>query len=160
VFGDQLKSSETIVLEITLGAYARTDTWLVEAKDFSTRHAGATHVSKTGSRARGRDNGGTGPNLAFDVSRQLVFRNFEIIGGLKIQPKPRAGLEVPRKAESRIWCNPAALVNNLCNSRHWDMKIERQPIHAELKRFHELGSQNFARVDGRKAFWRVSHDCP
>jgi hypothetical protein len=51
-------------------------------------------------------------------------------------------------------------VNDLCNSRHRNVQIERKPIHAELKGFHKLHAQNLARMDGRKAFLRLSHEFP
>jgi hypothetical protein len=69
-------------------------------------------------------------------------------------------LEVPCKPQGGIWRNSAALVNDFRNARHRDMKIEREPVHAELKRLHELRAQNFAGMNGRKALLSFSHEYP
>jgi len=76
---------------------------------------------------------------------------------LQIQPKPCAGIEVPGKAQSSVGRDPAALVNDFRNPCHGDAEIERQPIHAELKWFHELRAQNLAGVNGREAFLKLSY---
>jgi hypothetical protein len=77
-------------------------------------------------------------------------RSFEIIGGLKIQPEPGAGVEVAGEAQSCVGRNASAFVDNLGHSRYWDSKIERQTVHAEAQRLHEFGAENLAGVDGRQ----------
>jgi hypothetical protein len=72
------------------------------------------------------------------------LRNLQIVRGLKIQPKARAGIEVPREPQCRIWSNPAALVNDLGDSCYWYTEIERQTIHAQAQRFHEVRAQDLA----------------
>jgi hypothetical protein len=99
-------------------------------------------------------------NFSLDIARQFVFRNFEVVSSLEIQPKTCAGIEVPCEPKGGIRRDSAALVHDLRNARYRDMKIEREPVHAELKRFHELGAQNLARMDGWKAFLRLRHECP
>src|SRR5580704_7689904 len=80
--------------------------------------------------------------------------------GLEIQPETRAGLEIPRKPQGGIWRDAATFVNDLRNTRHRNVEIERQPIHAELKRLHELCAQNFAGMDGTKRPSDLSHVRP
>jgi hypothetical protein len=41
-------------------------------------------------------------------------------------------------------------MDNLRNSRYRHAQIERQSIHAELQRFHEVRSQNLAGMNGWK----------
>jgi hypothetical protein len=41
-------------------------------------------------------------------------------------------------------------MDNLRNSRYRHAQIERQSIHAELQRFHEVCSQDLTRMDGWK----------
>jgi hypothetical protein len=98
-------------------------------------------------------------NLALNVPQYPVFRSFQIIGGLEIQPKPRGGMKVTRKPQGSIRRHPPALVNDLRNSRNRNVEIEGQTIHAEFERLHEFCAQNFARVDRRKSFLRLSHEC-
>jgi hypothetical protein len=85
-----------------------------------------------------------GTNFPFNYAGELVVRNFQIVRGLKIQPKSRAGVEVPSQAQSSIRSNAAALMDDLGNARHWDAQIKRQPIHAQTQRLHELRTQNLA----------------
>src|SRR5258708_38096759 len=48
-------------------------------------------------------------NFPFNGAGELVLRHLEIVRGLKIQPKARAGIEVPSQPQSRIGSNAAAL---------------------------------------------------
>ena len=41
--------------------------------------------------------------------------------------------------------------------RNRHSQIERETIHAELKRFHEFGAQNFSGMDRGKQMLRFSH---
>jgi hypothetical protein len=83
---------------------------------------------------------------------------FEIEGGLKIQPETRACIEVSGQPQRRVRSYAAALVDDLGNSRHWHAKIKRQSVHTEPERLHELGAEDFAGMDGRKEFLRLSHE--
>jgi hypothetical protein len=56
-----------------------------------------------------------------------------------------------------MWRDSATFVNDLRNTRHRNVEIQRQPIHAEFRRLHEVRAQNFAGMDGGKAFLRLSH---
>ena len=88
-------------------------------------------------------------NFPFDCAREFILRNFEIVGGLQIQPETGAGVEVSSQPQRRIRSYTAPLVDNFGNSRYRDAEIESQPVHAELERFHELGAENLARMDWR-----------
>jgi hypothetical protein len=48
-------------------------------------------------------------------------------------------------------------VNDLGNPRDRHPQIERETIHAELKRFHKVGAQNLAGMDRGKQMLRLSH---
>jgi hypothetical protein len=87
------------------------------------------------------------PNFPFNDPRKPVLRNFQIISGLQIHPEAGAGIEIPGEPQSRIWSNPAALVHNFGYSRYRNTQVERQPIHAETERFHEVCIQNLPGVD-------------
>jgi hypothetical protein len=73
---------------------------------------------------------------------------------LQIQPKARAGVEVTREPQRRVGTYSSAAMDDFRDSRHRYVKIKRQPVHAELERFHEICSQNFAGVYGRKQLLR------
>jgi len=87
------------------------------------------------------------PTFPFNDPRKLVLRNFQMISGLQIHPEAGAGIEIPGEPQGRIWSNPAALVHNFGYSRYRNTQVERQPIHAETERFHEVCTQNLAGVD-------------
>jgi hypothetical protein len=60
-------------------------------------------------------------------------------------------------AQGGIRSNRSPLVHDLGNSGHWNPQIERQAVHADPKRFHELGAENLTGMDRRKPFLRFSH---
>jgi hypothetical protein len=43
-------------------------------------------------------------------------------------------------------------MHNLSYTCHPDTQIERQPVHADAERLHEIFAQNFARVNGLESF--------
>jgi hypothetical protein len=55
-----------------------------------------------------------------------------------------------------IGSNARPLMDNLRNSRHRNMEIQRQPIHADGERLHEILVKNFSRMNGRQ-FSKLSH---
>jgi len=63
---------------------------------------------------------GQGLHVAFDLTGNLVFRDFQVIAGLKVHPKRRAVAEITRKAESGIRSNPTTLVDNVSDAGHGD----------------------------------------
>src|ERR1039457_3192071 len=127
--------------------------------DSSTRELQKAWGDNAGSGRCIRSSQGGGPNLRFNNAPELVLRNLQIVRGLKIQPKARAGIEVPREPQCRIWSNPAALVNDLGDSCYWYTEIERQTIHAQAQRFHEVRAQDLAGMDGRKRLLRFRQRC-
>lgn len=106
-------------------------------------------------RIRSHHRGGT--DFSFDRARQLILRNFQIVGSLKIHPKRGAGIEVPSQAQGRVWGDSTAFVNDLGDPCDRHSQIERQAIHAELKWLHELGTQNLAGMDRGKEMLGLSH---
>jgi hypothetical protein len=76
---------------------------------------------------------------------------------LKIQPKTRAGIEVPGQSQGLIRSYAAPLVDNLRDSSHRHPQIDRQPIHAQSQRLHEIGAQNLAWMNGRTTLLSLSH---
>src|SRR5579859_652332 len=114
---------------------------------------GRTTDLRAQARSRHRDR----PNFPFDDTQPFVLSNFQIVSGLQIEPKTSAGIEIAGQAQRRIRRNGATLVNNLRNPSNRDTEVECEAIHAQLKGFHELGAQNFARVNGRKKCLRFRH---
>jgi len=84
---------------------------------------------------------------------------FEIEGGLKIQPETRACIEVSGQPQRRVRSYAAALVGPISAIRvTGTRRSSGQSVHTEPERLHELGAEDFAGMDGRKEFLRLSHE--
>jgi len=69
-----------------------------------------------------------------------------------------AGIEVTSQAQSRIWSNAAAPVDDLGNTCHRDAEIERQPIHAQAKRSMKSAHRISPGWMGGRSFSRLAMD--
>jgi hypothetical protein len=94
------------------------------------------------------DGGFQGLNIPSNLFRLLVFRHFKVIANLEVHPEDWHSFEISSQAQGGIRRNGSALVDNLSDPRHRYAQIQRQLVHAEPERLHELLAENLARMHG------------
>src|SRR5215470_10036527 len=66
-------------------------------------------------------------------------------------------MEVPSKAEGSLRCYSPAFVHNFTDASGRHVQLERQLIDRQLKRLHEILSEDFTWVDRRQQLFRLTH---
>ncbi len=95
--------------------------------------------------------------MAFDFGGGVrTPGNFQIVEVLQVQPEFGIGIEVAGEAQSGVRSDAAALVNDFPNACGGDMEIQRQLVHREAERLHEILEEDFARVDRRHQVSRLT----
>src|SRR5271169_1412652 len=95
-------------------------------------------------------------HVAFDRMQELLLSDFQLIGSLGVKPESCAGIEVTSQAQCSLGGDPAAPVDNLGNPRDRHVKFERQLIHAQAERRHEILAKDFAGMNRRQKL-RLGH---
>ena len=95
-------------------------------------------------------------HIALDDPLQRVLCDFQIIAGLRVQPEARTGVEIASQPQGGIGSDAPPPVNDLRNPGHRNVQVERQPVHAEAERLHEIFAQNLTGMNGYE-FFRLWH---
>ena len=85
---------------------------------------------------------GKGLHVALDGALQSILGYFQVVRCLQIQPETGAGIEVPAQPQGGIRRDAPAPVDDFRDARHGHAKIQRQLVHAEAQRGHEVLAQN------------------
>src|SRR6266851_3614320 len=83
-------------------------------------------------------------DVAFDLCRDFVGGDLQVIARLQIHPECRTVLKVTGKAECRVCRDAAAFVDNVSDPSHRDAQIHCHSVHAQSERSHELLAENFS----------------
>jgi len=84
----------------------------------------------------------SGDTIGFTASHY-----FQVVSRLQVQPERRRSLEVARKPQRSVRCNPSSLMENIRDPRKRHAEVESHPIHAEAERLHEFLAQDFTWMD-------------
>jgi hypothetical protein len=87
-------------------------------------------------------------DLARDSVRTLLLCDLQIVKLLEVQPKLWCGSKEARQAQSRVGCDGSLAVHNFRNAGHGDMQLDRELVHAQPERVHELLEKNFTGMNG------------
>jgi hypothetical protein len=85
-----------------------------------------------------------------------ILGDFQVIECLRVQPEAGAGVEVASETQSRIWSDASPFMNNLSDASYGHMKVERQPVHADAKRHHEILAKDLTGMDR----WKLTGSNP
>src|SRR5229473_7217127 len=72
--------------------------------------------------------------------------HLQIVNILQVQPELRVRLEVARQSQRRLRCDPPPLVYDFTDARRRHMKLQRQLVHRQAQRLHEILAQDFPRM--------------
>ena len=89
-------------------------------------------------------------DFCFESVSKAIFFHFQIVSGLKIQPKSLACTEEPGKPQRSTRSYAPLPVNNFVNATRGDADTLGQPILADSHWAQELLQEDFARMDRRK----------
>ena len=89
-------------------------------------------------------------DFCFESVSKAIFFNFQIVSGLKIQPKSLACTEEPGKPQSRIRGDVPFAMNHFIDAPGRDIDALGQPVLADSHGAQELLQENLARMDRRK----------
>jgi hypothetical protein len=89
-------------------------------------------------------------DFGFETVSKAVFFYFEIVAGLKVEPKPLARTEEPGKPQGRIRGYIPLAMNHFVDAPSRDTDTLGQPVLADSHGAQELLQEDLARMDGRK----------
>jgi hypothetical protein len=90
-----------------------------------------------------------GPDSAGNLGTSGVLDSLEVIVRLKVHPELRCRPEIAGKAERCVCRDRPLAPNNVIHPRYGHHQLHRQPIRRQAKRFQEVLSERFTRMDGR-----------
>src|SRR5207237_3437132 len=84
--------------------------------------------------------------VAFDLGREFVLSNLQVVAGLEIHPENRCVLKVTGQPQSGICVDTTALAHDVSDLRDRHAQVQSQLVHAEAQRLHEFLVQNLASI--------------
>src|SRR5579885_3332795 len=93
-------------------------------------------------------------DLGFEPVSKAVFFYFDIVSGLKIEPKPLARPKETGKPQGRVRGDVPLAMDHFVDAASRDIDALGQPVLADAHGLQELLQQDLARVDGGKLLLR------